>query len=87
VTTKEALHRLIDDLPDEQLPAAEQFLVDLRDRTHHPLRHALRDAPVDDEAESDDERTAVQVARAELARGEVITDEELWRRLRHAPAR
>jgi len=87
MTTKETLHQLIDSLPDEQLSTAEQLLATLRGRPHDPLRDALRHASLDDELETDDERAAVQVARAELARGGAIPDEELWRRLRHAPTR
>lgn len=87
MTTKEVLHHLIDELADDDLPAAEQLLGSLRKRSQDPLRRALRDAAVDDEVETEEEQEAVQVARAEVARGEAISDEDLWRRLRDTPVR
>lgn len=46
-----------------------------------PVRRALDNAPLDDEPETPEEAAAVAEARAELARGEVISDEELRREL------
>jgi hypothetical protein len=75
VTTKDELHQLVDELDED---AARKALVLLRD-----LRppHALREALIDDEPESDEERAAVQEARDELESGEVVTAEEAKRRL------
>ena len=47
----------------------------------HPVLAALRKAPLDDEPESEEERAAVEEAREAERRGEVISDEELRRRL------
>jgi hypothetical protein len=46
-----------------------------------PLRQALEKAPVDDELLSDDERGRIKRARDEAKRGDVVTTEELTRRL------
>jgi hypothetical protein len=85
MTTREGLHRLVDELPEPEWPAAEQLLARLRDRAVDPLRLALLLAPDDDEPETAEERTAVQVARDELARGEGIPDAEVWHRLDALP--
>ena len=76
--TRDTLHRLIDELPESELTAAERFLHDLR-ATADPVLRALLEAPPDDEPETDEERRAVHEAREELARGEVRTLEEVWR--------
>jgi hypothetical protein len=72
--TRDSLHRLIDELPESELAAAERFLHYLR-ATTDPVLRALLEAP------PDDERRAVQEAREELARGEVRTLEEVRREL------
>jgi hypothetical protein len=76
MSARDRLHRLIDELPESELPAAERFLHYLR-ATADPVLWALLEAPPDDEPETEEERRAVQEARAELARGEVRTLEEV----------
>jgi hypothetical protein len=78
--TRDSLHRLIDELPESELTAAERFLHYLR-ATADPVLRALLEAPPDDELETNDERQAVQEAQEELARGEVRTLEEVRREL------
>ena len=78
--TRDTLHRLIDELPESDLTAAERFLNYLR-ATADPVLRALLEAPLDDEPETEEERHAVQEAREELARGEVRTLEEVRREL------
>jgi hypothetical protein len=80
MSTRDSLHRLIDELPESELATAERFLHYLR-ATADPVLRALLEAPLDDEPEADDERQAVQAAREELARGEVRTLEEVRREL------
>jgi hypothetical protein len=80
MSARDSLHRLIDELPESELAAAERFLNYLR-ATADPVLQALLEAPPDDEPETDDERQAVQEAREELARGEVRTLEEVRREL------
>jgi hypothetical protein len=69
MTTKEALHRLIDQLPEAD---AERLLRTLQ--IEDPVLRAIATAPVDDEPETDDERRGVREARAEAARGELLDD-------------
>ena len=77
---RDTLHRLIDELPESELAAAESFLYYLR-VTADPVLRALLEARPDDEPETDEERRAVQEAREDLARGEVRTLEDVRREL------
>jgi hypothetical protein len=71
-------HELIDRLPEGQLSA----LVGLLETIVDPLTAALRNAPVDDEPETEEERQAVSEAREWLNRnGKGIPHEEAMRRL------
>ncbi len=81
MTTKEALYRLIDELPEQELPTAEQVLAGLRDGTVDAVRLRLLTTPYDDEDETDDERAGAQEAREQLARGESVAHDELRREL------
>jgi bacterioferritin (cytochrome b1) len=74
MSTRDTLHRLLDELPESELAAAERFLHYLR-TTADPILRALL------EAQPDDERRAMQEARKELARGEVRTLEDVRREL------
>ena len=74
--TRDELHRLIDAIPDSKLAVAATALEPLVD----PVMRALLTAPIDDEPESEEERAAVAEAKAELARGEFLTHEEVKRR-------
>ena len=80
MTAKEELHRLVNELSENE---ARLWLEALR--TRDPLLLKLLTAPYDDEPETDEERAAIQKARDQLARGEMIPDDELWRRLGHGP--
>ena len=81
---REALHRLVDELPDSELPSAKRFLEYLRN-LGDPLMRKLMEAPYDDEPVTPEEETLVQKARDQLAHGEMIPDAEVWRRLGHEP--
>jgi hypothetical protein len=72
-------HQLIDRLPDSQLTA----LVGLLETIVDPVAAALRDAPFDDEEETDEERATVAQARHSLERngGKGIPHAEAMRRL------
>lgn len=52
-----------------------------RRKKREELPKVLRNAPVDDEPETDEERAAVAEALDALQRGELITDDELARKL------
>jgi hypothetical protein len=76
MTTREALHRLVDELPDDALAAAERELASLRD---DPMLRALALAPVDDEPVTDEDRADLAAARAEYRRGETLSNEDVRR--------
>jgi hypothetical protein len=79
MTTREALYRLIDELPEGELDTAERLLERLRQRDDRRVPRVLLDAPEDDEPETEAERVAVSEAYEDLARGDVIAHEELRR--------
>ena len=76
---REQAHELIDRLPEPQVLA----LVGLLETIVDPVAAALRNAPIDDEPETDDEKQSVAEARDWLARrgGKGIPHEEAMRRL------
>ena len=77
--TRQQAHELIDRLPDHQLSA----LVGLLETMVDPVATAIRNAPLDDEPESDEERQAVTQAHNWLQRngGKGIPHKEAMRRL------
>ena len=77
MTTRDALHQLLDSLPDELLPAAEARLAALRD---DPFLRFMLAAPEDDEPLDEEDLAALAEAEAEMARGETISLEEFERR-------
>lgn len=74
---KQKLHKLVDELPEDELGPAELFLAYLKDGRSDPLLLKLATAPWDDEPETEEERQAVEEAKTELARGEGIPWEEI----------
>lgn len=79
MSDREHAHQLIDRLPEMQLSGLVQFLETIVD----PVTTALRNAPLDDEPESDDEKAAVAEARTWLQGngGKGISHAEAMRRL------
>lgn len=79
MSEREHAHELIDRLPETQLSA----LVGLLEAFVDPVAAALRNAPIDDEPETEEERLAVAEARDQLARGggKGIPHHEAMRRL------
>ncbi len=77
--TRQHAHQLIDRLPETQLSGLVQFLKTIVD----PAAAALRDAPLDDEPETEDEEVAVTEARTWLKKngGNGIPHAEAMRRL------
>ncbi len=76
MATREALHQLIDGLPDETLDEAARRLSPLY--PDPALRAALL-APIDDEPLTAEDIAAIEEARAELDQGLGISNEELRR--------
>lgn len=81
MTMKERLHQLVDELPENQTPAAERLLEALKAGTLDSVGLALLLAPEDDEPVTPGEEAAVREAREALDRGDLVSDEELRRRL------
>ena len=73
MTVKDDLHHLVDELDDDAALEALVLLQDLR------LPRVLRDAPVDDEPETEEERRLVEKARQDLTAGRVVSHEEIRR--------
>jgi hypothetical protein len=79
MTTRETLHRIVDELPDEELDAA---LRAIETRSDDPLIRRLEEAPAEDEEISAEEEAAVQEARDELAQGApLVSHDEIKREL------
>ena len=78
MTTLKDLHTLIDRLPECEWPAAQQSLLQHLAK-HDPVLHALLNAPLDDEPETEAERAAVAEAYAEIARGEPMIPDAVLR--------
>jgi hypothetical protein len=76
MTVKDDLHHLVDQLDED---AAREALVYLQDLS---LPRILREAPLDDEPETDEERAAVAEAEAAIKSGDVVRDDGLERELR-----
>ncbi len=79
--TKEDLHRLVDELPESEHATAQRVLEGLRVLAAVGPLYTTDTAPIDDEPETEEERTAVSEAYEALARGDVISAEEAKRRL------
>jgi hypothetical protein len=77
MSVREQLHAIIDQIPEEHLAA---WL--------HAIRHSESDlfrmltTPCDDEEKTEAEQAAVAEAKAQYARGETLTTEQLRRQLR-----
>ncbi len=75
MTIKDDLHHLVDELDDDAAREAIARLQDLR------RPRVLREAPIDDEPENDEERQLVQEAEAAIAAGHYVTLEGLRRQV------
>ena len=79
MSDREHAHELIDRLPESQVSA----LIGLLEAFIDPVAAALRNAPIDDESESEEEKQSVAETRAWLARrgGKAIPHDEAMRKL------
>ena len=75
MTARERLHQIVEELPE---PDAEQILRAVEQWRDDPVSRALAAAPYDEEPETDDERAAVEQARDEVRRGDVVSAAEVW---------
>ena len=76
---REKLHGLIESLPSEDVPTALRVL-EAPNSSSNPGPMALRDVPIDDESETDEERAAVAAARRDLEEGRVLPHDEVMRK-------
>jgi hypothetical protein len=74
VTTKKRLHKLVDDLSEQE---AEAALVIVERRRDDPMLRALASAPVDDELSDADEDASAAEALAAYRRGEAVFAKEM----------
>ena len=73
MTIKDDLHHLVDELDEDSAREALAYLQTLA------MPAFLRDAPLDDEPESDEERAAVAEAEADFAAGRIVSHSEVRR--------
>src|ERR1035437_7475401 len=83
MTAKEKLRQRIETLTEEEAAEALRLL----DQRPDPLTALLDTAPIDDEPVTPEEDEAVAEARAEIARGEGISAEEIRREFAGAASR
>jgi len=79
-TTRDALHRLVDELPKRELSAARRYLEYLRNMGD-PVLRAFLEAPEDDEELSEDEAEALREAYEDVRAGRLTSLEEVKREL------
>jgi hypothetical protein len=80
MSPRDALHKLVDDLPEQELSTATRVLEALR-ATADPVLRSLLAAPVDDELDDDDFDGGLTEARHEVREGQTLSHEEVKRRL------
>jgi hypothetical protein len=78
MTTKERLHKLVDELSEQE---AEAALVIVERRRDDPMLGVLAGAPADDESADADADAGADEALAAYQRGEAVGSEELRREL------
>jgi hypothetical protein len=70
---RQQVHFLLDALPEAKVPAVRGMLEAMLD----PVSVALANAPIDDEPVSEEEAREIAEARASIARGEIVSNEEV----------
>lgn len=80
MTARQALHRLIDELPEQDVEIASRILGGLK-VTEDPVLRALLTAPPDDEPDDDDFDGGLTEARRQVRDGELLDHEEVKRDL------
>ena len=81
ITTRQQLHRLVDQLPESEIGTAQRVLEALTALGHDPLLQMLADAPEDDEPLTAEEEALIEEGRQQLQRGEGRSLEEVQREL------
>ncbi|HEY7908267.1 MAG TPA: hypothetical protein VIC60_05305 [Thermomicrobiales bacterium] len=70
MSIKEDVHRLVDELPDDELPSAQRLLESLLAKEQDPLVRHLMQSPIDDEPDTPEERASDEEGWQEYLRGE-----------------
>lgn len=78
MTAKEKLRQTIEDLSEAEAQNALGFIVRRRQQ-HDALGEMLERAPLDDEPTTPEEDEGAREARAEIARGDVLSADEIRR--------
>jgi hypothetical protein len=85
MTTREALHELVDQLPEAALEKAERALHEAcHPRFTTSLREHLESLPSDDEPLTPEDEAAIERSLKSMREGRGITDDELDRRIASA---
>jgi hypothetical protein len=78
MTTKERLHKLVDELSEAE---AERALALVQGDREDPVIAAFHDAPADDEPFTAADEAALKEANEDIAAGRIISHGEMLRRL------
>ena len=82
MTTKERIHRLVDDLPESELETVKRVLEGLSALSlPDPVAEALANAPVDDESVTDEEAQAIEEGERDIDAGQVVNVDQVRARL------
>lgn len=81
MTTRESLHAMLDELPEELLGLAEQRLASVQWLSENPAVRASLEAPEDDEPLTRAEEEMLERSKDDFASGRWVTTEELRRLL------
>lgn len=80
MTAKEKLRQTVEELSEAEAQDALGFIVRRRDE-RDGLAELLERAPIDDEPTTPDEEEGVREAREQISRGEVLSADEIRRRV------
>jgi hypothetical protein len=81
MAARDALHRLVDDLPEEDVRTAQRLLAALVLTREDPVLQKLLTAPPDDEPDRDDDDGGLTQARREVQDGDLVSLDEVRREL------
>jgi predicted transcriptional regulator len=82
MTTKERIHRMVDDLPESELDTVERVLEGLSALSlSDPVAEALANATVDDESVTDEEAQAIEEGERDIAEGRILNVDGVRARL------
>ena len=82
MTTRAALHDLLDDVPDSFLPFVQDSITRICERKDDPFWKALAEAPIEDEELTPEELAGIEAGRASRRAGLGISTEALETLLR-----